>query len=209
LTQHLEPLRADPSHSAVLLDIDGVLAPIVRHADDAHVPEPTRIALIAVARRYGLVACVTGRRATTARRIVSLGTITYVGNHGAEHPLITPDPRHSRALDPLRERLRSHAGQIADSGVSVEDKGLSIALHYRCAPVLGRALAALGHRLKRGLDFVGLHRTSVQHLHIMKEENVYDQRGYRRNRRNLSRTYPGISEISGALPNSGACGYYP
>ncbi len=68
----------------MLLDIDGVLAPIVRHADDAHVPEPTRVPLIAVAKRYGLVACVSGRQATTARRIVSLGSITYVGNHGAE-----------------------------------------------------------------------------------------------------------------------------
>jgi trehalose 6-phosphate phosphatase len=84
LAEHLEPLRSDPAHSAVLLDVDGVLAPIVRHADDAHVPEPTRVLLIAVAKRYGLVACISGRRATTARRIVSLGSITYVGNHGAE-----------------------------------------------------------------------------------------------------------------------------
>src|SRR5919107_2347168 len=84
LSEAIAPLRSDPARSGVLLDIDGVLAPIVRHADDAHVPEPTRTALIAVAKRYGLVACVSGRQATTARRIVSLGSITYVGNHGAE-----------------------------------------------------------------------------------------------------------------------------
>ena len=84
LSEALAPLRADPAHSAVLLDVDGTLAPIVRRAEDAHVPEPTRAPLIAVARRYGLVACVSGRQATTARRIVSLGSITYVGNHGAE-----------------------------------------------------------------------------------------------------------------------------
>src|ERR671930_2084904 len=84
LSEAIAPLRADPARGGVLLDIDGVLAPIVRHADDAHVPEPTRAPLIAVARRYGLVACVSGRQATTARRIVSLGSITYVGNHGAE-----------------------------------------------------------------------------------------------------------------------------
>ena len=84
VSEAIAPLRADPARSGVLLDIDGVLAPIVRHADDAHVPEPTRTALIAVARRYGLVACVSGRQATTARRIVSLGSITYVGHPGAE-----------------------------------------------------------------------------------------------------------------------------
>src|SRR3954453_11982195 len=84
LAEALEPLRSQPSRAAILLDVDGTLAPIVRHADDAHVPEPTRAPLIAVAKRYGLVACVSGRQASTARRIVSLGTITYVGNHGAE-----------------------------------------------------------------------------------------------------------------------------
>src|SRR3954469_2617905 len=84
LAEALESLRSEPSRAAVLLDVDGTLAPIVRHAEDAYVPEPTRTPLIAVARRYGLVACVSGRQATTARRIVSLGTITYLGNHGAE-----------------------------------------------------------------------------------------------------------------------------
>src|SRR6476661_6806576 len=84
LAEALEPLRSEPSRAAVLLDVDGTLAPIVRHADDAHVPEPTRVPLIAVAKRYGRVACVTGRRATVARRIVSLGSITSAGNHGAE-----------------------------------------------------------------------------------------------------------------------------
>src|SRR3954451_22115121 len=84
LAEALEPLRSEPRRAAILLDVDGTLAPIVRHADDAHVPEPTRVPLIAVAKRYGLVACVSGRQAAIARRIVSLGTITYVGNHGAE-----------------------------------------------------------------------------------------------------------------------------
>src|SRR6478735_4219314 len=84
LADALEPLRSEPRRSAILLDVDGTLAPIVRHADDAHVPEPTRAPLIQVAKRYGLVACVSGRQAAIARRIVSLGTITYVGNHGAE-----------------------------------------------------------------------------------------------------------------------------
>src|SRR5437764_1235155 len=66
LAEALEVVRADPSRSAVLLDVDGTLAPIVRHADDAHVPEVTRTQLIAVSRRYRLVACVSGRRAATA-----------------------------------------------------------------------------------------------------------------------------------------------
>ena len=49
LVEALEPIRADPAHAAVLLDIDGTLAPIVRHAADAHVPEATRTLLIEIA----------------------------------------------------------------------------------------------------------------------------------------------------------------
>src|SRR5919199_935779 len=84
LADAVKPLRDDPQHSAVLLDVDGVLAPIVQHADDAHMPETTRRPLIEVARRYGTVACVSGRRASDARRIVSLGSIAYLGSHGSE-----------------------------------------------------------------------------------------------------------------------------
>ena len=84
LNERLAPLKADPSRSAILLDVDGTLAPIVQHADDAHVPEKTRRPLIEVAKRYGVVACVSGRRASDARRIVALGSIAYLGSHGSE-----------------------------------------------------------------------------------------------------------------------------
>jgi trehalose 6-phosphate phosphatase len=140
LAQHLEPLRADPSSSAVLLDVDGVLAPIVRHAEDAHVPEPTRVPLIAVAKRYGLVACVTGRRATTARRIVSLGSITYVGNHGAE---VLRGGATEVELDPdvaaWSERIRAWAEGVWNERlhrlrVRSEDKEFIRAYHWRGAP---------------------------------------------------------------------------
>ena len=80
----LQPLAQRPERSAVLLDVDGVLAPIVAQPDDAHMPETTRRPLIEVAKRYGIVACVSGRRASDARRIVSLGSIAYLGSHGSE-----------------------------------------------------------------------------------------------------------------------------
>ena len=84
LSDALAPLRADPARAAILLDIDGTLAPIVEHAADAHVPESTRQLLIEIARRYGVVACVSGRRASEARAMVAIGTISYLGSHGAE-----------------------------------------------------------------------------------------------------------------------------
>jgi len=137
----LSPLLADPGRAAVLLDIDGTLAPIVRHADDAHVPEPTRLPLIAIAKRYGLVACVSGRRATTARRIVSLGSITYVGNHGAEilrggqttaevEPQVAEWARRVRAFG--EGELRGE--DLHRLRVRGEDKDVIFGFHWRGAP---------------------------------------------------------------------------
>ncbi|HKE81867.1 MAG TPA: trehalose-phosphatase [Solirubrobacteraceae bacterium] len=149
LAEHIEPLRADPAHSAVLLDVDGVLAPIVRHAEDAHVPEPTRVPLIAVAKRYGLVACVSGRRAATARRIVSLGSITYVGNHGAE---VLRGGATEVELDPEVAAWSRRMGEWARTSwndelhrlrVRAEDKDVIRAYHWRGAPNEAAAEAAV------------------------------------------------------------------
>jgi trehalose 6-phosphate phosphatase len=139
LAQALAPWLADPPRSAVLLDVDGTLAPIVRHADDAHVPDSTRTPLIAVARRYGLVACVSGRRAATARRIVSLGSIHYVGNHGAE--LLRGGEVRAEtdaAIAPWAARVQAFANnaltpQLRSLRVRLEDKDVIAALHWRGA----------------------------------------------------------------------------
>src|SRR5207302_8993719 len=97
LAEALEPLRADPARTAILLDVDGTLAPIVRHSSDALVPEPTRLLLIEVAKRFGTVGCVSGRPATVARGIVAIGSLAYVGNHGCE--ALAPGATEAR-IDP-------------------------------------------------------------------------------------------------------------
>ena len=140
LVDALAPFLAEPRRAAVLLDVDGTLAPIVRHADDAHVPEPTRIPLIAIAKRYGVVACVSGRRATVARRIVALGSITYVGNHGTEvlrggATEVEVDPEVSAWV--VRVRAWAAAAQTAELDrlrVRAEDKEAIAAFHWRGAP---------------------------------------------------------------------------
>jgi trehalose 6-phosphate phosphatase len=145
----LEPLRSDPSSSAVLLDIDGTLAPIVRHADDAHVPEATRTLLIEIAKRYRLLGCISGRRASTARQIVAIGTIAYVGNHGGE--LLRPGAT-SAELDPelaaWSERVRAFATRAYTAAhqrlrVRSEDKQAIAAFHWRGAPDEDAAAAAV------------------------------------------------------------------
>jgi trehalose 6-phosphate phosphatase len=140
LSDALAPLTADPGRTAILLDIDGTLAPIVDHAALAHVPESTRQLLIAVARRYRTVACVSGRRASEARAMVSIGTITYLGSHGVE--LLRAGWTEAR-LDPAVAgwALRiQEFGRAADTvelhrnRVRIEDKGAIVAFHWRGAP---------------------------------------------------------------------------
>lgn len=149
LTEALAPLRADPSRAAILLDIDGTLAPIVRRADDAHVPESTRMALIAVANEYALVACVSGRQASTARQMVSIGSLTYVGAHGVE---VLPPGGAAVELDrevaAWQDRVQRFAERHYDDElrrlrVRQEDKQAIRALHWRGVPDEDAAETAL------------------------------------------------------------------
>jgi trehalose 6-phosphate phosphatase len=156
LADALSPLRADPSRSAVLLDVDGTLAPIVRYTEDAHVPEATRSLLIPLARRYAIVACVSGRRASDARRLVAIGTISYLGNHGAE--LLRAgwtEPTYDPAVRDWDRRIQAF-GREADTAelrrlrVRIEDKGSIVAFHWRGAPDEEAARAAIDAVAARG-----------------------------------------------------------
>jgi trehalose 6-phosphate phosphatase len=139
LHEALAPLRSSPADSAVLLDIDGTLSPIVEIAADASVPENTRKLLIAIARRFGLVACISGRRAADARAMVSIGAITYIGSHGAE--LLQAgwtesvlDPNVRRWADRIEAfRRAADTPELRRARVRIEDKGPIVAFHWRGA----------------------------------------------------------------------------
>ncbi len=158
LVEALEPIRSDPARAAVLLDIDGTLAPIVRHAADAHVPEATRTLLIEISKRYRLVGCVSGRRAATARQIVAIGTIAYIGNHGGE--LLRPGAT-SPEVDPEVEAwtarvrafaARAYTGEHQRMRVRSEDKHSIAAFHWRGAPDEEAAAAAVGEIARLAQD---------------------------------------------------------
>jgi trehalose 6-phosphate phosphatase len=118
----LARLAEDPSRAALLFDVDGVLAPIVARPEDACVPAATRAELRRLNGRYALVACISGRAGETAKQIVGVPELTYVGNHGLEL-----EPESAEWRDALRRLL-------ADADwPHTEDKGLTAALHYRDA----------------------------------------------------------------------------
>jgi trehalose 6-phosphate phosphatase len=119
----LAPLREAPERSAIILDVDGVLAPIVARPEFSKVPTATRAELERLAAQYLLVACVSGRSGEDARRLVGVERVRVVGNHGLEL-----DPRASELADSLR-RFRETVPEIP--GAWIEDKGLSFTFHYR------------------------------------------------------------------------------
>jgi trehalose 6-phosphate phosphatase len=133
----LAEVRAAPDRTALFLDVDGVLAPIVPRPEDASVPEGTRAELRRLAAAYALVACVSGRTSEDARRIVGLDGIVYVGEHGLE---LAPDaPRWRGALVDFASTV----------DWPVEDKGLTLSLHYRGAEDEGAARAMLAEVAER------------------------------------------------------------
>ena len=135
----LQPLRAEPRGSAILCDIDGTLAPIVTDPEAAAVPDEARRVLRDLARRYLLVACVSGRRASAARRLVGLDELVYAGNHGLE--LLAPgeiEPRLDPALGPRAAAAAGFAARLdwralGSIGLRLEDKGPIQAIHWRGA----------------------------------------------------------------------------
>ncbi|MFL6011211.1 MAG: trehalose-phosphatase [Gaiellaceae bacterium] len=116
----LDRLAEDPARTALFLDVDGVLAPIVPRPEDARVPEETRAELRRLHERYALVACISGRAGEDAARIAGVPELEYVGNHGLEL---------ERDAVAWSRRLRDFLGTV--TWPRVENKALTASLHYR------------------------------------------------------------------------------
>ena len=115
----LASLAESPDAAAIMLDVDGTLAPIVARPELATVPEETRAELRRLVARYALVACISGRTGEDAARVVGVDGPVYVGVHGLE---LAPE------AESWREPLREFAESV---DWPVEDKGLAVVFHYR------------------------------------------------------------------------------
>jgi trehalose 6-phosphate phosphatase len=115
----LARLAGEPDRAAILLDVDGVLAPIQTRPEQAYVTPEARSEVERLVRRYALVACISGRTGEDASRMVGVDGVVYVGAHGLEL-----EPEALRWADRIREFAR-------DVDWPVEDKGLTVSLHYR------------------------------------------------------------------------------
>jgi trehalose 6-phosphate phosphatase len=157
----LARLRDDPARAAILTDVDGTLAPIVPRPEEAAVPARASTLLAQLSERYGLVACVSGRRAEEARRLVGVAGIAYAGNHGLELLLPGDDaPRFDPSLQGREQDAANFiaslsAETLANAELRLEDKGPIQALHWRGAAD-DRGAEARAHEIGTAAGQAGL-----------------------------------------------------
>jgi len=120
----------------LMLDFDGTLAPIAPTPADAEMPAETRLALERLSGSPGCtVIVVSGRALSDVRDKTGVGGITYVGNHGLEmarpneEPRLLARPQSDAVMTRMKENLTTALAPF--EGVIIEDKGYSLAVHYR------------------------------------------------------------------------------
>jgi len=134
--QAIEDFAAlDLATVALLLDVDGTLIDLGPSPFEVHVPGALCRSLERLLERTGgALALVSGRPIRDVDKLFSPLKLPVVGGHGAEMRLRGGDAL--LAVKPLPEKLRQELVEAATpgSGVLVEDKGYSVALHYRQSP---------------------------------------------------------------------------
>ena len=131
--------RLDATPLAMLLDVDGTLAPIAPRPADARVPAATRAVLERLAAAPGVhLALISGRGAEDATVIVGVNRVWAIGNHGMETRTpagaIEADASARRFEGAVAQAARALEESIADvPGALVENKRWTLSLHYRLA----------------------------------------------------------------------------
>lgn len=119
--------------TAIFLDYDGTLTPIVADPTDATIGDDVRDVLRRLA-EVTTLAIVSGRDLDDVRRMVGVEGIHYAGSHGFD--ILAPDGTNTQhgteflpALDAAEDELRDTLA--ATPGARVERKGFAIAVHLR------------------------------------------------------------------------------
>ena len=123
-------------HILLLLDYDGTLTPIAERPELANLSAGTRQLLEALAQKQRLaLAIISGRALADLKQKVGITNIFYAGNHGLEieGPQVSFVSPAAEEAKPLIRQVRDELSQAlgAIKGVLVEDKGLTLSVHYR------------------------------------------------------------------------------
>src|SRR6202051_2939648 len=125
------------SETAVLLDIDGTLLDLAPTPREVWVPPGLSKTLNRLLQRTGgALALVSGRSLNDIDLIFAPEQFPAVGGHGAKMRLATDSEPVATHAPPMDKELKRRLAAIAklSPGILLEDKGYSLALHYRLAP---------------------------------------------------------------------------
>jgi trehalose 6-phosphate phosphatase len=128
---------------AVLLDIDGTLLDLAPTPREVWVPPDLATTLNRLLdRTSGALALVSGRSLNDIDLIFAPELFPAVGGHGAEMRLSSDGEAVATHAPPMDKELKRRLAAIArlSPGILLEDKGYSLALHYRLAPHAERAI---------------------------------------------------------------------
>ncbi len=141
------PRRTHPSlppldELALLLDIDGTLLDLAPTPREVWVPPGLAETLSRLMIGAGALALVSGRSLNDIDLIFAPAIFPAVGGHGAEMRLASDNEAVATHAPPLDKDLKRRLAAIAKlaPGILVEDKGYSLALHYRLAPQAEQAI---------------------------------------------------------------------
>jgi len=125
------------AETAILLDIDGTLLDLAPTPREVWVPSGLTATLRALHQRTeGALALVSGRSINDIDLIFAPDVFPAVGGHGAELRLSAEAEAETTHAPPIDKELKRRLATIAklSPGILLEDKGYSLALHYRLAP---------------------------------------------------------------------------
>jgi trehalose 6-phosphate phosphatase len=131
------------TRTAILLDIDGTLLDLMPTPREVWVPPGLSKTLNGLLEKTsGAMALVSGRSLNDIDLIFAPEQFPAVGGHGAEMRLSADSEAVAVHAPPLDKELKRRLATIAklSPGILLEDKGYSLALHYRLAPHAEKAI---------------------------------------------------------------------
>jgi trehalose 6-phosphate phosphatase len=152
-------LPSDLNKVAVLLDVDGTLLDLAPTPREVFVPHALRDTLARLQDRTGgAIAFVSGRPVSELDLIFSPLQLPAIGGHGAELRVVAGTAPEAPRLPPLDPAVKRQFAAIAEAGpgIVLEDKGYSLALHYRLAPDKERVVREGAARVCAGLNSTGI-----------------------------------------------------
>ncbi|HUN26348.1 MAG TPA: trehalose-phosphatase [Steroidobacteraceae bacterium] len=186
------PLTGDGC--ALFLDVDGTLIELAPRPQEARVPPELPPLLARLSQRLeGAIALVSGRPIADLDRLFSPCRLAAAGIHGAERRDARGVTRRvgltSAELDPVRGQLRRFVS--AHPALLLEDKGASIAVHFRQAPHLETAVRATLERILGHLP---------QEAHLQPGHLVLEVKGRSATKRAAVEQFLAESPFAGRVP---------